>query len=223
MKIRTMALAMGGAFLLALGGVGAVACSSDDGTGTPATGTDASVAKDTGTTKADTGTVDQPDTSTPDTDAGVGAPDCGRAPPTFHPVDAGTGAYCPFSSVGADAGNVTCAQGQFCCEHQADAGTPSSCQAAGAGGAVSCGATDTYWQCQDPNSCGTGQVCCAVAASAGQDPGCSFYFLSKFKGTACRAACATGELTVCESDGQCPTGQTCQNVTAKGGSFGFCK
>jgi hypothetical protein len=35
MKIRTMALAMGGAFLLALGGVGAVACSSDDGTGTP--------------------------------------------------------------------------------------------------------------------------------------------------------------------------------------------
>ena len=217
MKIRTMALAMGGAFLLALGGVGAVACSSDDGTGTPATGNDASVAKDTGTTK-DTGTVDQPDTSTPDTDAGPGAPDCGRAPPTFHPVDADTGPYCPFSAVtGSDAGNKTCATGEKCCEHQADAGQPSSCQAA------ACAPTDTAWECQDPNNCTGGQVCCAIAASAGQDPGCSFYFLSKFKGTACRTACATGELTVCESDGQCPTGQTCQNVTAKGGSFGFCK
>jgi hypothetical protein len=215
MKLRTMAFAGAGAMLIAAVGVGIVACSSDSGSGTPSSGTDASTTTDTGThvdahvDATDSGPV-------PVVDAGPGAPDCGRAPPTFHPVDAGTGPYCPHSGVG-DAGNNTCPVGETCCEHAADAGQPSSCQAA------ACAASDTSWACQDPNNCGGGQVCCAIAASAGQDPGCSFYFLSKFKGTACRTACATGELTVCESDAQCPSGKTCQNVTAKGGSFGFCK
>lgn len=218
MKIRTMALGIGGAFLVALGGVSAVACSSDNGSGTPATGgPDATANKDSSTPRTDA-QVGQPDTGPGTTgDAGSGTPDCGRAAPTLHPVEAGTGPYCPFSAVG-DAGNKTCAFGENCCEHAADAGMPSTCQAT-----ACANAKDTDWQCQDPNNCGTGQVCCAIAASAGQDPGCSFYFLSKFKGTACRAACATGELTVCEGDSQCPTGQTCNNVTSKGGSFGFCK
>ena len=215
MKLRTMALAGTGAVLLAAVGVGIAACSSDTGSGTPSGGTDASTRTDTGShvdayvPVTDSGPM-------PMTDGGAGAPDCGRAPPTFHPVDAGTGPYCPHSAVG-DAGNTTCSVGEKCCEHAADAGQPSSCQAA------ACAAKDIAWECQDPNNCGGGQVCCAIAAAPGQDPGCSFYFLSKFRGTACRTACATGELTVCESDGQCPTGQTCQNVTAKGGSFGFCK
>jgi hypothetical protein len=223
MKIRTVALAMGGAVLIALGGVGAVACSSDEGTGTP---TNNNTDKDA-TTTGDTGPKPTTDSSTPVGDAGVDAPtypstcqhvtakgaqfgfcqsgpppsdagdavDCGKVP-TLHPAEAGTGPYCPFSSVG-DAGNLTCAQGQHCCEHPADAGTPSTCQAS------TCGTTDTDWMCQDQSNCPSGQVCCAITSGPGQDPGCSFYFLHGFKGTACRTSCAQGELTVCESDDQC--------------------
>jgi hypothetical protein len=223
MKIRTVAFAVGGAVLIALGGVGAVACSSDDGSGTPTPGNndkDATTAADTGKpTPGKDGSVVETDSDTPVGDAGtdsnVDPVDCGKVP-TFHPVEAGTGPYCPFSAVG-DAGNLTCAATQHCCEHPADAGKPSECQAA------ACAKTDTDWMCQDKNNCPGAQVCCAVTTGPGQDPGCSFYFLHKFTGTACRTACAQGELTVCEGDDQCVAPAKCQHVTAKGGQFGFCQ
>ncbi len=227
MKIHTMAWTVGGAFLIALGGIGAVACSSsDDGTGTPSTGTDASAKADTSTNPGTDANVGQPDTSTPLTDAGPGAPDCGK-PLKFFPVATGTGPFCPGSSNKAlDAGNKTCAVNEHCCEHPVEAGVPSDCHATAC--ATADPLADVDWSCTDRNSCsadGGGVVCCAVATVANTDQTCDTWRLSGLTATKCEqgAACATGELIVCQGDAQCPTGKTCKHISSRGATFGVCQ
>src|SRR5438067_13838850 len=69
MRIRTMALVVGGACLVALSGIGAVACSSDNGSGTPTTVLpDATSGTDTGTGAHDGGVGN--DTGTTGDDSG---------------------------------------------------------------------------------------------------------------------------------------------------------
>lgn len=221
MKIRTMALVMSGAVAIALAGVGAVACSSSDGSGTPSTpgsdattGTDSSHAGNDAGTGSDTSTA--ADTSTGDdssTTADGGGADCGAAG-SLHPVDAGSGPYCPFSAVG-DAGNLTCAFGQHCCEPGSGTATCAASCPAGDGG--------TDWECQGAANCATGKVCCAITTGAGQDPGCPNHFLHKFTGTTCRTTCQSGEIPVCETPGECSGGTTCQVTKAKGAVFGICQ
>jgi hypothetical protein len=220
MRIQTVAFILGGAFVVSAAGMSLAACSSS-GTGNPSTGDDGGgthdgTTGDTGNGNGDTGTGT--DTGGGD-DGGEGG--CQGTAPTFHPSDGGTGPYCPFSKTG-DAGNITCAKGQHCCETAADAGTPSTCSDISS----ACPSADTEWQCEDPLDCTSGNVCCAITSGPGQDPGCTWYFLHAFKGTVCRpadAGCAAGQIVVCESDSECPNGQKCQNVKAKGASFGFCQ
>ena len=229
MRIRTIALVFGGACIVALGSIGVVACSSDSGSGTPTATPDATAATDTGA-KADTGTVNTQDTGTVE-DAGTGpgddsstpgdsgaTADCG-APGSLHPVEAGTGPYCPFSAVG-DAGNLTCPFGQHCLENAGSNAGPSVCAATGP---APDGGTD--WECQGPANCATGSVCCAITTGAGQDPGCPNHFLHKFTGTTCRAgSCQAGEIMACEAPADCAgaAGTSCQVTKAKGGTFGLC-
>src|SRR5438874_2303634 len=111
MRIRTMAWFVGGVFAVALSGVGAVACSSDTGSGTPSTTPEKdATTKDTGSSNTDggtggndTGTNDNPDTSTGDDSStpvdGGGAADCGSTP-TLHVSDGGR-IFCPFGEGGA--------------------------------------------------------------------------------------------------------------------------
>jgi hypothetical protein len=118
-----------------------------------------------------------------------------------------------------DAGNLTCAQGEHCCE-PAQGGGVSTCAADCS--AMPDGGTD--WQCDDPSNCGAGSVCCAVATSADQQAGCSYHFLHGFHGTKCvtGTACAAGQIQVCEQATDCPSGTTCQTAKGKGGQFGLC-
>lgn len=227
MRIRTMAWFLGGAVAVAASGIGAIACSSDNGTGNPTTPTKDATATDSNTPTHDSSTggndggVNNPDTSTGD-DAGAtdAAVDCGKTL-SLHPVDAGTGPYCPFSAVG-DAGNLTCAFGQHCCENPASANSPSTC-------AANCNSMadgGTEWECQGAANCPTGSVCCAITTAVKQDPGCPGRYLSKFNGTTCRTSCQSGEVPMCETQGEClpvdggPT--TCNVAKAKGAEFGVC-
>jgi hypothetical protein len=224
MNIRMMAWVTGSTFLLALGAVGAVACSSDSGTGTPTnnnnTGNDAATSHtdggggNGGGNDSGSGNGGNNDSGGGGGDDGGGAADCGKTP-TLHPTDAGTGAYCPFSGTG-DAGNLTCAFGQHCCE-------PGTGNATCAADCASLADSGTDWACQGNAQCGAGEVCCAEATSVnGPDPGCTYLFLSHFKGTVCApGGCPAGTYQMCESTSECATG-TCTAAKGKGAEFGMC-
>ncbi|HEY8038747.1 MAG TPA: hypothetical protein VIF15_03105, partial [Polyangiaceae bacterium] len=110
MKIRTLALVLGAAATMAVGGLTATACSSSSSGNGGGGGNDSGAATDS-TAGGDTGTSGDDssaggDTSTGDDGGGV---DCGSTP-GLHSDEAGT-IYCGF----ADAGSLSCPLGKECC------------------------------------------------------------------------------------------------------------
>jgi hypothetical protein len=218
-RFRKLALFVGAA-TLAAGGLVMAACSTDNG------GTVQTPAFDGGGVTKEGGGGGLPEAG-PQPDGGGGvdggggdaAADCGTPAKLFPPTADG-GIFCPFS--GPPGGkNVSCLDTEQCCENAKGAGV-STCAPKGSVCPV---AGATVWECEDPSSCPTGQKCCAHSSAAGTpvtvgNDTCG-PFLSKFSGTKCAAACATGELVVCEQQSECTTG-TCTAVKPKGNSIGVC-
>jgi hypothetical protein len=161
-------------------------------------------------------------------DAGVDAAvDCGTPSKLFKETKAGV--FCPYSEVG-DAGDVTCAAGELCCQPDApdDAGVypPSKCEK------KKCKAADDIsWQCEGPLDCASskeGPVCCGYGTPEKEAPQCSDYAYVSGAfglGTVCAASCAAGTQTViCDSKkgGECPSGTTCTPVRYHGNQVGYC-
>ena len=231
MKIRTMAWFAGTAFVAALGGIGAAACSSS-GTGNPTlpTGTDSSAPTTDGPAASADGTV-PPGMDTgvlPDPDAGggdAGTP-CAK-PPTIGHAALGNGQYfCPFTAKQADGGFPTCKIGtDTCCITVPDGGpnTPSVCST------TACPAGEIPWQCDQTGDCAQGSICCLTAAALEPDLKCmGFQKAKQFKGTACVTgtacpAAAAGQtvLQACESDADC-AGKKCTPIHASGAQIGVC-
>ena len=225
MKIRTMAWITGSAFVVAFAGLGAAACSSDNGSGTglPAVGADGSTTNNDATTPAKDGAPSTMDgTVSPGTDsgdAGTTGSDCG-ATAILHATDGSTGAYCSHQ---ADAAAKYCGAGQTCCapkfpQDQA----PQTCIAQGTPCTFAIDGGDTI-ECESDVECLGGKLCC-VQAAFGQDPGCSNYYGSKVNGAFCKTACAAGELHACQTQAECATsGGTCTPFRAAGRDYGACK
>jgi hypothetical protein len=235
-----MALVVGGACLVALSGIGAVACSSDNGSGTPTTVLpDATSGTDTGAGSHDGGVVGN-DTGTPGDDSGNPGDDSGptadggcASPPALFPPKADGGIYCPYSKdFSIDGGKAAyCNVGtEVCClSPSSDAGL-STCKA----NSTACPAGDHVWACSAPQECGGGQVCCLTSGPVEPDPKCSGYQKTKgFFSTRCAAAAeCTGtveagsfidnQYIACEAQADCPTGKTCTAVKTSGTSIGVC-
>lgn len=226
-RINRMGWIAGSAVVLALGGLGAAACSSDTATGTPnalptpdssvtTPGTDAGGGKDTGTPTpaGDSGT-------TPGMDGGTGTEGgaCAK-PPMLHPPKADAGLYCPYiAKVGTTF--PTCTRGtETCCLNVPDGGPttpPSTCEA-------TCAPEQNPWQCQGPEDCvGAGKGVCCLAGTLVADLDCPGFEKAKaFKGTTCQASCPAGAFVACEAQKDCTTG-TCTPIKATGQHIGVCK
>jgi hypothetical protein len=217
-RFRKLALFVGAA-TLAAGGLVVAACSTDNGGAVPTPAFDGGgVTKEGGGGGGnETGTPEAG--PQPDGGGGDAAADCGK-PAMLHLPTGDGGLYCPFS--GPAGMNVSCVdQTEQCCQPAKGAGL-STCAARGAACPV---ANSTVWECEDPSNCAMGQKCCGHSSAAGTavtvgNDTCG-PFLSKFSGTKCAAACATGELVVCEQQSECTTG-TCTAVKPKGNSIGVC-
>jgi hypothetical protein len=118
MNIRTLALVLGSAMVVAASGVAATACSSSSGGngsssssgGTADSGhTDGTASSSGGGDSGGSSSGGEGGSSSGGSDGGAGGPDCGTTP-SVHATEAGT-IYCGFT----DAGNLDCPLGQQCC------------------------------------------------------------------------------------------------------------
>lgn len=141
--------------------------------------------------------------------------DCGLTP-TLHENK-------PLRCPNAGASSTNCPAAQRCCQPPVDAGGPSTCTAncppAPDGGPFA----GVIWECQDPAHCAAlgGGVCCGVGTTE-LDGVCGYMRSRTFRGTTCKAACATNEFIVCEDAGHCPNGLTCTPIKARGAQLGAC-
>ena len=216
-RFRKLALFVGAA-TLAAGGLVIVACSAENVVTTPTfdSGGGGGPKEGGGGGGPEAGMNEagpQPDGGGADA-----AADCGTPAKLFPPTADG-GIFCPFS--GPPGKNISCLDTEQCCENAKGAGV-STCAPKGSVCPV---AGATVWECEDPANCPAGQKCCAHSSAAGTavtvSSGTCGTFLSKFSGTKCAAACATGELVVCEQQSECTTG-TCTAVRPKNNSIGVC-
>jgi hypothetical protein len=212
MKVKTIALVLGGSLVLAGVGVGAVACSSSSSGGN-------NPGVDSGMNNPDTSSTGMPDNFAPPVDgnmpmndAGVDAPAAckhGNAP-TLHPSDGGPGElWCGYLS--GDAGKLYCNPGsQTCCNGGtmgsgfADpvCGTPGTACANGTG--------PEEFDCEDQKDCPNGGTCCFGGNTIALDPACNYdYAHASGSYTRCVSpdaggACAAGtEETLCTSSAEC--------------------
>ena len=251
MKIRTLALVLGSAVVVAGAGVGVTACSSssspDNGGGNDAGngGHDAtSGGNDSGNTMGnDSGnTMGNDSGNTMGNDGGTTTADCGSSP-SLHVDEAGS-IYCGFNG---DAGALTCAKGQECCignkDPQTKAFDDQACVTFGSAcnnpTATDASAGGIPMQCAQIADCTANGVqnaaCCMQGGEAPAMPaGCSYYKTSDGNSITCEAAngappdagapsCAPGELQVCSSNADCPAGKTCVASKWKIIQIGLCQ
>lgn len=233
MKFRTMAWFVAGAVTVASSGIGAVACSSDSGSGNPTTTPekDATTAKDTGSTadtstggNSDTGTnPGDDDSSTPGSDSSAPGDDAGAdcgSTPTLHVSDGGK-IFCPFGEGGAP---HDCPSGGTCCLPNSVNGTfpDSVCNPSG-------GCTGKTIACEATEDClGGGKVCCYSGGQPKLVQGCGYLKATNLNYTRCEQdTCATtdagAELKVCTRDDECATGTHCVPFKTTGLQLGICQ
>jgi hypothetical protein len=195
---------------------------------TPGSGT--STPPGSGITPPGSGSSISPGSGTSPGSSGSGssAADCYTAPKLYPETTAGV--YCPYDYT--DAGTVTCAAQQHCCETASKDAGASACVANG----TACpSASDTDWQCLGPLDCAgnaNGTVCCGtgtpkVQAACTNDAGPQppYYYLSSasFTGTTCASSCSTYQ--VCSQNSDCTgatAGTTCTPVDSHHSDFGIC-
>jgi hypothetical protein len=234
MKLR-MTWFLGGCAFALIGGMNAMACSSSSsvptgpGADSGGGGMDATPGKDGTTPGQDTGPgadVAPGSDTGPVGDAG-GDVDCGKKS-DLHPEDA-AGIYCPFSAVG-DGGDKTCTGGEVCCQTpETEAGTPSTCAAAGTTSTTCPVAKSIVWECEDPIDCvgsAGGSLCCGFGVAKKEDPSCTNYdYVSgaSGKGSVCADSCTGGNI-ICETQAECTAADagTCTPVKYHGNAVGFC-
>lgn len=245
LNVRRLAWILGGLSLLGTTGLAAVACTSngDDAVAPPAPTTKPTT---TSTTAPDGAPTTLPDGALPPEDGGT-APDCGFAPKLRPPFagdaaapDATASFFCPFGDGGtAGTDKRFCAGNQTCCSGQAGAsgGAFDSTYCTGAK-ADTCGSGTNgprvRWECGSKETCGGGEKCCIPGTDAGPPAVdtekvngklCPPEFQRGFYigGTACRAACQSGELEVCTKDADCVSPKKCVAFSTNSRDMGACK
>jgi hypothetical protein len=250
MKINKIAL-MGGAVNLAVGGMAAIACSSNPATTGSGTGNDSGAQTnptDSGTPQGgDSGNPQGGDSGTQTGEDSGSTVSCAKAP-TFHAAVADGGIYCPFSFNDAtDAGVQYCGADtptgndvglpQCCLSPVNDAGATSTCQAPGP-----CATSGwTQWQCAGTQDCtnyysgedagGGPVVCCLGAGKTRIDPSGSHIGCLETEGldsVTCKAAsaCAGSYMSGTYTDYYyvaCESQADCNaNAANAGGDGGTC-
>lgn len=234
MRMRRVAWALGGGFLMAAGLL-AMACGDDSQPGgalpgTDSGGSDRTTQGDQVNPRPDTG----PDTG-PDLDGGGDAPvDCGRLPQVR---EAGPGPYCPFQRQPDGAALfANCGSNQTCCA-PTFVGTntpPSTCVNGNAGACVFDDAGGLAWECAGSAHCSGTQVCCMIPRSldAGPDadtkvvrdntcPTGELLRALNAGGTRCKASCSPQEVQICAIGDTCATG-TCKAFPTNSRDLGAC-
>jgi len=249
MNFRTLALVLGSALTVAVGGVSATACSSS--TAQTAGGDHDAGGKTDGTTSSSGGSSggeggggeggggeggSHEGGSSGGGDAGL---DCG-ATPLLHRNDAGS-ILCAY----AEAGALDCPVGEECCLGGSIAGQPAAtgCAAFGAvctNGSAGDGGTDQPAipiECAQISDCtanglATATACCLKSATK-DSVACAFPTYSGGTAIVCEGdagaggkdagACAPGETQICSSPADCPVGKTCVAGRWKLLQMGFCQ
>jgi hypothetical protein len=242
MNIRTLALVLGSAMVVAASGMAATACSSStNGGGGSSSGTDSGHADGTGSSSgsgsSSGGSGSSSGSSGDDgggsSSGGEAGPDCGSTP-TLHATEAGT-IYCGFT----DAGSLDCPTGQQCCLGGSLGGgqfAPEQCATYGSactngadGGAVAIECAQVSDCTANGNTKAT--ACCLQGATLATVAGCSYPKYSHGTAIVCEGtagpgaatACAAGETQICTGDVDCPSGMHCTAGKWKIFQLGFCQ
>jgi hypothetical protein len=167
----------------------------------------------------DAGESNSNDASTPAKPDGGGSADSGTTcPPVGQIFTSVEGPFCPFQQGGVF---DHCAVGEHCCHYPIESGLSATCNA----GAVACApaiANGFDWRCDETNDCPSSTVCC-FAGSITAIPQCPGTYSHVGSATACRSACAIGEMQTCGSQADCPIGKTCTGVRIRGKHVGICR
>jgi hypothetical protein len=244
MNIRTLALVLGSAAVIATSGALAMACSSSSG-GNGGGGTDSGAHND-GTSSGSSsggegGSSGAGEGGGSSSGGGDGGADCGSTP-QLYPNEAGT-IYCEPSFLTDTGSGIYCPPGQQCCFGGSLGGgnyAPEECATYGStctnggGDGGGGGAQPIPIQCMQISDCAANgksgaTACCLLGASNGTVAGCGY---PKYKGgTAVQCegtgggaatACAPGETQMCSSPADCPAGTTCTAGKWKLYQVGFC-
>jgi len=242
-KVRKLAWILGGVTILGATSI-VVACSTDNGNVAPPAPT--GTTKPTTTTTTTTAPTTLPDGApNPLPDGSTGDVDCGFAPrlrPAFvgdaAAPDATASFFCPFGDggTGGSTDKRFCGAEQTCCAGQGPAPFDTTFCAAPKADACPVGSKGPRgrWECGSKETCGGGEKCCIPGTDAGPPAVdtekvngklCPAEFQRGFfiGGTACRAACQSGELEVCTRDADCVSPKKCVAFSTNNRDLGACK
>ena len=247
MNIRTLALVFGSALTVAVGGIGAAACSSSSsgsggsgssGGGSSGGGADGTASSSGGSSGGGSSGSSSGSSSGGTSDAGTGT-ECGSIP-ALHQDEAGS-IFCGYDDAGT---SFSCTPGQQCClggeinsvfAPQVCATFGSDCTNGGNPDAGTGNFVAVPIACNQIADCiangnANATACCLQGAKAPTPvTGCGYDKSTNgsaivCEGTAGGAAtpCAAGEIQICSSQADCPTGTTCTAGKWKLYQLGFC-